>query len=125
MDSIALDPATWDFTVDAYGDWATVGDATPGLETGPEYRMAQDVATRLMAWRGEVYYDTTQGMPYDTLLGSANVALLQALATQEALKVTPVVACDASLTFTRGKSRTVTGTIYVSDAQGSTGAVFL
>jgi hypothetical protein len=125
MDSLLLDPTTWDLTTDEFGDVATCGDATPTPVTtrGPGYRMAQDVANRCLAWRGEVYYDTTQGVPYDSLLGTANLPLLQSYITTEALKVDPVAAVDASLTFTRGRTRNVSGTIFVSDAQGTTGQV--
>ncbi len=124
LDSLRLDTATWDFDVDDLGNWATCGDATPSpaTTTGPEYRMAQDVATRCMAWRGEVYYDTLQGVPYDALLGTYNVPLLQSYLQTEALKVAPVTAAQATISLA-ANTRIVSGLMYVTDAQGNTAVV--
>lgn len=126
MDSLALDPATWDITTDAYGNLATVGDATPGDYSGGAYRMAQDVACRCMSWLGEVYYDTTQGIRYDQVLGLApNLVLVQALYVNEALKVAPVAQAVANLTYAAGAQRRVTGQLVVSDGSVTTGVVQL
>lgn len=126
MDSLALDPATWDITTDAYGNLATVGDATPGNYSGDAYRMAQDVACRCMSWLGEVYYDTTQGIRYDQVLGLApNLVLVQALYVNEALKVAPVAQAVANLNYAAGAQRRVTGQLVVSDGSVTTGVVQL
>ena len=124
MDSMALDTATWDVTTDAYGNWATVGDATPGELTGPGYRLAQDVACRCMSWLGEVYYDTTQGIRYDQVLGLApNLVLVQSLYVNEALKVKPVAQAVANLTYAAGAQRRITGQLAVSDGNATSGVV--
>src|ERR1700739_5101531 len=69
MDTLLLDTGSWDMDLDAFGNLATCGDNTPNAtNTGPEYRMAQDVATQCLSWQGEVYYDTTVGLPYNTFL---------------------------------------------------------
>ena len=121
---MALDTATWDLAVDPYGNLATVGDATPGDLTGPGYRMAQDVACRCMSWLGEVYYDTTQGIRYDQVLGLApNLVLVQSLYVNEALKVAPVAQAVANLTYAAGAQRRVTGQLVVSDGSVTTGVV--
>lgn len=126
MDSLALTTATWDLDVDAYGNLATVGDATPGDYSGSAYRMAQDVACRCMSWLGEVYYDTTQGIRYDQVLGLApNLVLVQALYVNEALKVTPVAQAVANLTYAAGAQRRVTGQLVISDGSVTTGVVQL
>lgn len=121
---MALTPSTWDISTDAYGNWATVGDATPGDNTGAGYRMAQDVACRCMSWLGEVYYDATQGIRYDQVLGLApNLVLVQSLYVNEALKVKPVAQAVANLTYAAGAQRRVTGQLVVSDGSVTTGVV--
>jgi hypothetical protein len=131
MDTMALDFALWDLDVDQYGNMATFGDATPGELTGPAMRMAQDTATQCLAFRGEVYYDTTQGVRYDQILGNVpNMVFITSEYQTQALNVPEVAQAVPSLTFVRGgpgapNARTVTGTIYVSDATGTAGVVNL
>lgn len=126
MDSLALTPSTWDLDIDAYGNLATVGDATPGDSTGSAYRMAQDVACRCLSWLGEVYYDTTQGIRYDQVLGLApNLVLVQALYVNEALKVAPVAQAVANFAYAGGAQRRVTGPLVISDGSVTTGVVQL
>lgn len=55
MDTLKLDTDTWDLTVDASGNIA--------VATGPE-AIAQDVASSVRLFSGELWYDTTQGVPY-------------------------------------------------------------
>jgi hypothetical protein len=127
MDTLALDTSRWDLTVDARGNWMTVGDATPTPDNvGPGMRLAQDVATRCLAWRGEVYYDTTQGIRYETILGRApNLSLLQNAFNTEGLNVPLCQTCLANFSFTGGSARTLGGTLTVSDINGNSGTVDL
>lgn len=127
MDTLALNSQTWDITTDALGNWATFGDATPQSEqTGPGMRLAQDVATRCLAWRGEVYYDTTQGIRYEQIMGQyPNLALLQNSFNQEGLKVPLCQTALANFTFTAGSQRRITGTLTVSDTNANAGSVQL
>lgn len=127
MDTLALDTSLWDLAVDARGNWMTVGDATPTPDQiGPGMRLAQDVATRCLAWTGEVYYDTLQGIRYDTILGrQPNLALLQSAFNTEGLKVPLCQTCIADFTFTGGTSRTLGGTLTVSDIASNAGTVNL
>lgn len=127
MDTLALAHDTWDITTDALGNWATFGDATSQSDqTGPGMRLAQDVATRCLAWRGEVYYDTTQGIRYDTIMGEyPNLALLQNAYNTEGLKVPLCQTALANFTFTAGAQRKLGGTLTVSDINGNAGTVSL
>jgi len=127
MDTLALETTNWDITTDAQGNWATFGDATPRSDlTGPGMRLAQDVATRCLAWRGEVYYDTTQGIRYETIMGEyPNLALLQNAYNTEGLKVPLCQTALADFTFTGGRERRLSGTITVADFNGNTGTVQL
>ena len=126
MDSLALDLKLWDLDVDARGNWRTVGDATPlPLTSGPGMRLAQDVATRCMAWRGEVYYDTTQGIRFENVLGQGPSPVLAQDAFQtEALKVPTCNTALPNFTFA-GKARQLSGTLTVSSSAGYGGNVVL
>ncbi len=127
MDTLALDHALWDLDTDAQGNWRTFGDGTPQSDaTGPGMRLAQDVATRCLAWRGEVYYDTTQGIRYLTILGEfPNLTLLQAAFNAEGLKVPLCQTALANFQFAAGAQRVLGGTLTVSDINGNTGSVQL
>jgi hypothetical protein len=127
MDTLALDYTTWDLDVDQYGNWRTIGDATPQLpSTGPGMRLAQDVATRCLAWYGEVYYDTTQGIRYPQIMGQfPNLTLLQAAYNTEALFVPGCQYAIANLNFVGGKTRQMGGSITVADNAGNMATVAL
>lgn len=53
--TLLLDQTTWDLTVDAAGNIAMAA---------PPYALAQDVSCQCKLFKGELYYDTTQGVPY-------------------------------------------------------------
>lgn len=127
MDTLALDRDQWDLTLDSLGNLATVGDATPeSSQTGPGMRLAQDVASRVRAWRGEVYYDTAQGVDYPRYLGGPpNLSLLQSVFATEALKVPLCATALPSFTFLGGSVRAVTGTLTLSDTAGNGSQVSL
>lgn len=61
MDTIYLDPRTWDLTLDSYGSIAVASSP---------YSVSQDVASECRLWLGEARYDTTKGIPYEpSILG--------------------------------------------------------
>lgn len=117
-DTLAL-TADWDLGLDDQGNLGTFGDATnDSPQTGPGMRLAQDVATRLRAWRGEVWFDTTQGIDYPRYLGQApSLIQLRADYQSEALLVPLCVTALADLDLQR-TTRAVGGTIYLSDLTG-------
>jgi hypothetical protein len=127
MDTLALSTDNWDLTTDAFGNLATVGTGTPDSPlTGAGMRLAQGVASRIRAWRGEVYYDTTQGIDYPRYLGGPpNLALLQSVLSTEALLVPECATALANLTFTGGDTRAVGGTITLADTSGNGSQVTL
>jgi hypothetical protein len=119
MDTLALTLDSWDLDLDVLGNLRTVGDATPGTQTGPGMRMAQDVATRCRAWRGEVYFDTAQGINYPQYLGQAPlISQLQADFQTEALLVPQVSTALADFTLARD-TRRLGGTLTLSDQAGN------
>lgn len=125
MDTLAL-TADWDLDVDDRGDVRTVGDSTAqDVQTGPGMRLAQDVASRTRAWRGEVWFDTQQGIDYPRYLGLApSVLELRADFQNEALRVPLCATALADFDFVPSRAaRTVGGVLYLSDLSGYTAEV--
>ena len=83
MASLALDRTAWDLVLDVKGDIA--------VATGP-YACAQDVATAIRLQLGELWYDTTKGIPYySQILGHfPTLQLLKAQFVRAALTVPEV-----------------------------------
>ena len=126
MDTLALDTTLWDLDVDASGNWRTIGDATGtgNSPTGPGMRLAQDVATRCLAFTGEVYYDRTQGVNYDQILGGPpNMALVNNAFQSQAVLVPGCAQALANFVFAAGAKRKVTGSMVATDITGTGGVV--
>jgi hypothetical protein len=116
--TIALDPVTWDLYKDAAGNIAL---APRSVE------LAQDVASAIRTFRGELWYDKTRGMPYlELILGQPGlpgrrppagfiIAQLKALALSIPGVAAVVVTLDP-LTPTRK----LTGKIVVTSHGGET-----
>lgn len=109
LSTLKLDPQTWDLTVDALGDIAV--DST-------SYAVAQDVASAVQTVQGELYFDTTQGIPYRTQVWGQNYVpqLVKAFIEKAALTVPGVK--EALATIDLSKSRVLTGDIRVIDENG-------
>ena len=107
--TLKLDPGTWDLTVDAFGNIAA---------DGTSYAVAQDVASSVRTFQGELFYDTTQGIPYHLAVLGQNFSqsLAQAYAEQAALTVPGVTAAQASVGV--DPSRRLTGSVKVIDETG-------
>ena len=122
-DTLAL-TTDWDLDVDNRGQWRTFGTATTdSVQVGPGMRLAQDVATRLRAWRGEVWFDSRQGIDYPRYLGqSPSILQLRADYQSEALLVPGCNSALADLDLSR-TTRQVGGTIYLTDLAGYTAQV--
>jgi hypothetical protein len=111
--TLLLNPATWDLMVDASGNIA--------MATDP-YSVAQDAASAIKLFQGELWYDSTQGVPYFTqILGKPpNVNLIKAKFAAAALTVPGV--SSAVVFITSITNRNVSGQVQVTDANGVTTA---
>lgn len=112
FDTIALNPSTWDLTLDPTGSIAVLHTSSA---------IAQDVASAVQTYQGECWFDTTVGLPYFTqILGEGvNAPLWAGLYNQAALAVPNVAA--AQTTFTAVTSdRKLSGTVEVIDTNGQT-----
>jgi hypothetical protein len=114
MNTLYLNPQTWDLVLDVDGNIA--------IATDP-YSVAQDVASAIKTFLGEVWYDTTQGVPYfQNILGQLpSTALLSAYIQNAALSV-PTVA-SATCTFTDLTDRKISGVVTFTTDDGVTQSV--
>src|SRR4051794_34940942 len=111
--TLLLDAMKWDLCLDVSGNIA--------VATEP-YARAQDAASSIRTFAGEVYYDTARGMPYwAQILGqSPPASLLKAKVEQNALLVPGVVQARAYLTGYA--NRRVTGQVQIRDTAGQISA---
>lgn len=114
--TLLLDVGTWDLTLDASGNIATAS---------PPYAVAQDVASAVRTFLGEVFYDTTLGVPYtQQILGKAPpLSVLQAAIEQAAMTVPGVV--NATCIIETFENRVVTGQVQFTDSDGNSQTVGL
>jgi len=115
-DTLLLDITAWDLVLDSNGDIALAS---------PPYAVAQDVASAIKLFLGELWYDTTQGVPYWTnILGKApSLSQLAQFMNQAALTVPGVV--TANTVITGFVDRQVTGQVQFSTSDGTTTTVNL
>lgn len=115
MNTLLLDTNTWDLTINARGDLAVATDL---------YAIAQDVASACRAFLGEVWYDTTLGVPYtDQILGHfPPVSFLQAQFEGQG-KLVPQVAQVRATLDSLDISRVLTGKLEITSTAGQTAAV--
>jgi len=107
----------WDLEIDTFGNIAVAEDPLS---------LAQDAASAIRTFQGEVYYDTNQGVPYfQRVLGfSPPVSLMKSFFNQAALTVPEVV---SAVTFISSiQNRVVAGQVQVRNAAGQlTAATFV
>lgn len=114
MRTLLLDLVTWDLTKDASGNIA-VADAP--------YAIAQDVASACRTFLGEVWYDTSLGLPYfQQILGQPPVPELLRVQLNEAALTVPEVV-STQIYFTRFNGRHLEGQVHITDTRGTTLAV--
>lgn len=107
-DTLLLDQTTWDLVLDISGNIAVASEP---------YSLAQDAASAIKLFQGELWYDTTKGIPYDAILGySPPLAYLKSLFEAAALTVPGVV--EARCFIASATGRTITGQVQVTDVAG-------
>lgn len=109
--TLYLDPTTWDLVLDSFGNIA---------QAAAPYQLAQDAASAIRTFIGEVYYDTSIGVDYwGEILGKPfSLALLKQTFTDAALTVPGVV--SAVVFITDYTDRSVSGQVQVTEANGVT-----
>jgi len=111
MKSLLLDRTAWDLVLDINGNIA--------VATEP-YAIAQDVANACRLFAGELYYDTSKGIPYfGEVLGKLPpLEVVRAKLTAAALAVPGVV--SAQVVITEFKDRGIVGQVQFVDTAGAT-----
>lgn len=111
--TLFLNPATWDLAVDAAGNVA--------VATEP-YSQAQDAASAIRLARGELWYDTAQGVPYfsEVLGRRPPLSLVKAKLVAAALTVPGVTAAKVFITGFSG--RLITGQVQIVTSTGQIAA---
>jgi hypothetical protein len=114
MDTLLLAQDNWDLVLDASGNIA--------MATEP-YAIAQDVASAVRLFAGELYYDTRQGVPYfENILGKRPpLQYIKAQVEKAALTVPGVV--SARCLFAAFNRRALTGQIQIIDTTGASNNV--
>lgn len=112
--TLLLDRTAWDLVLDSNGNIAMAK---------PSYAVAQDVASAIRLFLGELYYDTTKGVPYwSEVFGQMPpVSLIQQLLVNAALTVPGVV--TAQVIITAFDARSVTGQVQFIDENGEANGV--
>jgi len=113
MRTLLLDQSLWDICLDADGNLAVANNP---------YAVAQDVASAIRLFAGELWYDTTKGVPYfDQILGRfPPPALLRAKFIAAALTVPEVTGAQCFLSSI--KNRSLTGQVLIQTGSSSPSA---
>lgn len=107
MYSLKLDEETWDLDLDTAGNLATTDTEAD--------RLAQDVATSCLVWRGESFWDSSFGVPWGAILGKTgySLSLIEGYIKEVAETVPEAETADVTLKVNRG-SRQVSGRILIN-----------
>lgn len=113
-DTLLLDQEAWDLVLDSFGNIALAS---------PSYSLAQDVASAIRLFQGELWYDTTQGVPYfqDILGQKPPLSLLTGLIETAALTVPAVI--SAQCVISSFSNRVAAGIVKFIDASGQENGV--
>ena len=109
--SLLLDGTYNDLVLSASNDIAVASDP---------FRLALDAACAIRTFQDELYFDTTQGLPYkDQVLGHfPPISLVKYYMTQAALSVPGVASATVFIAGFAG--RRITGQVQVKSASGQT-----
>lgn len=114
FNTLLLDQTAWDLIIDSAGNIAMAS---------PPYALAQDVASAIRLFLGELWYNGTAGIPYfENVLGHLPpAALLIGYIEKAALGVPGVVSAQCTISSFSG--RQLTGQILFIDETGAANAV--
>ena len=109
MQTLLLDPATWDLVLDINGNIAVASNP---------YSLSQDAASAIKLFQGELYYDTARGIPYwPEILGHLPPVNVMKAAFVSAAELVPDVV-KARVFLESFENRTVTGQVQILDQTG-------
>lgn len=113
MTTLLLDRSAWDLVLDAAGDIAVASEP---------YSMAQDASSAIRLFRGELWFDTSKGVPYfSQILGKRPpVSLIKGLLNAAAQSVPGIVSSACFIASI--DDRSVHGQLQVRDETGAPAA---
>lgn len=115
MKTVLLDAESWDLVLDANGNIAAAQ---------APYQLAQDAASAVRLFQGELWFNTVPGVPYWSLILGASpppLSLMKAEFIKAAKTVPGVVAAQCFISSV--SDRRVTGQVQVTDVAGRIQAV--
>lgn len=114
MNTLLLDGSAWDLVKDASGNIALASEP---------YALAQDASSAIKLFQGELWYDTSKGIPYfGQILGRfPPIALMKSQFVAAAMTVPGVVSATCFISSIQG--RQVVGQVQITDASGTTSTV--
>ena len=120
MRTMLLTYPEWDITLDAAGNLALAPTTVDGREVGDAYAQAQDAASAIRLFQGELWFDTNQGIPYwQQILGKVPaISLMTTYFEQAALMVPGVVQSRAFIATIDNANRRVTGQVQIINDRG-------
>jgi hypothetical protein len=114
LSTLLLDTVAWDLVLDSNGNIALAA---------PPYAMAQDVASALMTFLGECWYNTSLGVPYwQQLLGFSPSKTQWETALNAAAMTVPGVVSAATI-ITGFADRHLSGQVQFTTSDGNTATV--
>lgn len=115
FNTLLLSVDAWDLSLDAAGNIAL---------SAPPYAVAQDVASACRTWKGELWYDTTLGIDFESLLwNSPGPSAVQQAFNQQALSVSSVATATTTISEFSGAAGMLTGQIAFTTSNGSNSTV--
>jgi len=109
MNTLLLNPSNWDMLIDSNGNIAMAQEP---------YANAQDVTSALKLFAGELYYDTSKGVPYfASILGQVvPPQFIMSKFELAALTVPDIISAKATIEV--GADRVAVGTVQVINTAG-------
>lgn len=109
LDTLLLDLTNWDLVVDSDGDIAVAS---------PPYSQAQDAASAIRTFLGEVYYDTTLGVDYTRILYQFPSITLMKQAFVDAAMTVPGIIAAVVFISSFSPTREITGQVQITNDTG-------
>lgn len=110
--TLLLDIQTWDLTVDSFGNIAVASEP---------YALAQDAASQCRLFLGELWYDTTQGIPYfQEILGQMPPLAYLRSQYEIAASLVPDVTTATIFIASITQDRILTGQVQITSPQTAT-----
>jgi hypothetical protein len=115
MNTLLLDLVNWDLVLDINGNWAMASDP---------YSQAQDAASECKLFSGELWYDTSRGIPYfQNIIGKLPpLTLVKTYYTQAVLNNVPGVVSAQAFIAQLSPQRVFSGQIQITNSAGQKAA---